>query len=136
MFTNRPVWLVGAVAGVAASVATEIYGLIARAAGIPMSAGSIGAPSAGPITVGMFAMGTLICTFWGTVIAVLLNRFARRPARTFLWTAVGLTAVSFVAPVLAAHTAVSTKIMLLVGHLVAAAVVIPLVTRRLARTAR
>lgn len=136
MFTNRPVWLVGAVAGVAASAATEAYGLLARAAGIPMSAGSVGAPSAGPITVGMFAMGTLICTFWGTVIAVLLKRYARRPARVFLWTAVGLTAVSLAAPVLAAHTAVSTKIMLLVAHLVAASIVIPAMTRRLARAAR
>jgi hypothetical protein len=132
MLTNRPVWLVGAVAGVAASAATEAYGLAARAVGVPMSAGSVGAPSAGPITFGMFAMGTVICTFWGTVLAVLLARYAKQPARVFLWTAGCLTVVSLLAPVFAAHTAVPTKVMLSVAHLVAAAIVIPLVTRRLA----
>jgi hypothetical protein len=129
---TRSVWLVGALAGLAASVATEVYGLIARFAGVPMSAGSMGAPSAGPITVGMFAMGTLICTFWGTVLAVLFARFAKHPARVFLRTALALTAVSLLAPVFAAHTAVSTKIMLLVAHLLAAAIIIPVVTRHLA----
>jgi hypothetical protein len=129
---TRSIWLVGALAGLAASVATEVYGLIARFAGVPMSAGSVGAPSAGPITVGMFAMGTLICTFWGTVLAALLARFAKQPARVFLWTALALTAVSLLAPVFAAHTVASTKLMLLVAHLLAAAIILPLVTRRLA----
>jgi hypothetical protein len=128
---SRPVWLVSAVAGLAAAAATELYGLAARAAGVPMSAGSAGAKTATPITVGMFAMGTLICVFWGTVLAVLLSRWAARPARAYLWTAVPLAALSLVGPFAAGDTATSTKLMLAVSHVLAAAIVIPAVARRL-----
>jgi hypothetical protein len=127
----RPIWMVSAVAGVAAAVATEAYGLAARAAGIPMEAGSVGASTAEPITVGMFAMGTLICTFWGTVLAVLLARWASRPARAYLRVTVALVVVSLATPLGAGDTAISTKLMLAVAHVIAAAIVIPTVARRL-----
>jgi hypothetical protein len=81
----RPVWLVGAVAGLAAAAATELYGLAARAAGVPMSAGNVGGTTAEPITVGMFAMGTVICTFWGTVLAVLPVPRRRPPRSCWRW---------------------------------------------------
>jgi hypothetical protein len=126
-----PVWLTGALAGIAAATATEFYGLIARAAGIPMAAGNIGAAEAGPITVGMFAMGTLICTFWGTILAMVLARYASRPARTFVRTALALTALSLAGPLAAGATATSTKLMLAVAHLIAAAIIIPVIARRL-----
>jgi hypothetical protein len=132
---SRPLWLVSALAGVSAATATELYGLAARAAGVPMSAGSIGASSAGPITVGMFALGTLICTFWGTVLAVILARYAARPARAYVWTAVALTAVSLTGPLAAGDTAVRTKLMLALAHLLAAAIIIPTVTRRMSHAA-
>ncbi|MCW2640592.1 MAG: putative rane protein [Dactylosporangium sp.] len=127
----RPVWLVSALAGVTGAVATELYGLAAGAVGIPMSAGNIGASVAEPITVGMFAMGTLICTFWGTVLAVILARYATRPARAYVWTTVALTVVSLAGPLAAGDTATSTKLMLALAHLLAAAIIIPTVTRRL-----
>jgi hypothetical protein len=130
---NRPVWLVSALAGVGAAAATELYGLAARFAGIPMAAGGIGDPAAQPVTVGMFAMGTLICTFWGTVLAVGLARYARRPARTYLRVTLVLTALSLAGPLGAGATATSTKLTLAVAHLIAAAIVIPTVTRRLSR---
>ncbi|MBO0869474.1 MAG: hypothetical protein J2P15_12995 [Micromonosporaceae bacterium] len=130
---RTPVWLASVLAVLAAAVATELYGLAARGTGIPMAAGSIGASSAAPITVGMFAMGTVICGFWGTILAVLIARFAKHPARTYLSAAVVLTAVSLVAPLTAGDTALSTKLMLLIAHLLAAGVIIPIVTRRLAR---
>lgn len=128
---TRSVWLVSALAGVVAAVATELYGLAARAAGIPMSAGNIGADTADPITIGMFAMGTLISTFWGTVLAVIFARYAVHPARTYLRTALALTVLSLVTPLAAGDTAVSTKVMLCLAHLLAAAIIIPIVTRRL-----
>ena len=130
---TRPVWLTGALAGITASAATELYGLIAHAAGIPMAAGNIGAAKTGPITLGMFAMGTLICTFWGTILAMLLARYANRPARMFARTAVVLTAISLAGPLAAGATATSTKLMLAVAHLIAAAIIIPVLSRRLAR---
>ncbi|WP_242910908.1 DUF6069 family protein [Actinomadura terrae] len=131
--TSRPLWLVGAVAGAAASAATEVYGLVARAAGVPMEAGGIGAATADPVTVGMFAMGTVICTTLGTVLALVLARYASRPARIFVTVAVALTAVSLFSPLAAGDTAVSTKIMLCLSHVLAAAIVIPAIARRLAR---
>ncbi len=130
-FHATPVWLVSVLAGVAAAIATEVYGLVARAAGVPMEAGSIGAAEAEPITVGMFAMGTLSSTFWGTILAVILARYARRPARTYVVTTVVLTVVSLAGPLGAGDTATSTKLMLALAHLVAAAIVIPTVARRL-----
>jgi hypothetical protein len=131
-----PVWLVSAFAAVAAAAATELYGLAARAAGIPMAAASVGASTAEPVSVGMFAMGTFVAAFWGTILAVLLARYARRPARTYARTTVALTVVSLAAPLAAADTAVSTKAMLAVAHLIAAAIIIPVVTRRLASVRR
>jgi len=136
ILSTRPIWLVSVLAGVTAAAATELYGLAARATGIPMEAGNIGAATAGPITVGMFAMGTLICTFWGTVLAMILARYATRPARAYLRTTVALVAVSLAAPLLAGDTAISTKLMLMMGHLIAAAIIIPTVTRRLAHAPR
>jgi hypothetical protein len=127
----RPVWMVSALAGLTAAAATEAYGLAARAAGIPMEAGNAGASAAEPITVGMFAMGTLICAFWGTVLAVVFARFARRPARAYLRVTVALAAVSLAFPLSAGATATSTKLMLAVAHVLAAAIVIPAVARRL-----
>lgn len=128
---SLPIWLVGAIAGVAASAATELYGLAAGAAGVPMAAGSIGSDTAQPISVGMFAMGTLICTFWGTVLAVILARRALRPARAFARATIVLTAFSLASPLAAGGTATSTKLMLALAHMLAAAIVIPIITRRL-----
>jgi FtsH-binding integral membrane protein len=130
---SRPVWLVSALAGVTAALATELYALAARAVGVPMRAGTVGADTSGPIAFGAFAMGTLSSAFWGTVLAVLLTRYARRPARTYAITTVALTVLSLVAPLAAGDTAASTKAMLALSHLIAAAVIIPVVTRRLTR---
>jgi heme A synthase len=127
-----PIWRTGALAGSAAAIATTLYGVAARAADIPMSAGAMGSKTAQPITVGSFAMGTLICTFWGTVLAAILARRARHPAQTFATTAVVLTVLSLASPLGAGHTAVSTKAMLAIAHVLAAAIVIPTLTRRLA----
>jgi hypothetical protein len=62
---------------------------------------------------------------------MILHRHATRPARTFTVAALALTAVSLVAPLSAADTAASTKAMLAVAHLLAAAIVTPRLARRL-----
>ncbi len=128
-----PVWLVSVLAGVAAAVTTELYGQLARAVGIPMRAGNLGADTAGPIGVGTFTMGVATAMFWGTILAVLIARYARRPARTYALTTVVLTLVSLAAPFNAGAASLSTKTMLAIAHLIAAAIVIPVVTRRLTR---
>ncbi len=128
---GRPVWLVSVLAAVAAAVAAELYGLVARGVGIPMRAGNPGGTIATPITVGMFAMAVLVAAFWGTLLGVVLAKYASRPARIYLRTAVVLTVLSLAGPLAAGHTALSTKLMLCGAHLLTAAIVIPAVTRRL-----
>lgn len=134
--TTVPVWGVSVLAGIAAAAATELYGLAARAIGIPMRAGSIGASAAEPISPGMFAFGTFTSVFWGTILAVILARFASRPAKAYLWTTVALTALSLAGPLAAGATAWPTKIMLSLAHILAAVIVIAVVTRRLSHVTR
>ncbi|MFC0548744.1 DUF6069 family protein [Kutzneria chonburiensis] len=126
-----PVWAVSVLALLVAAVVTELYGLLLPLVGIPMLVGNIleGVPS--PITVGMFAMGCAFAGFWGTILAVLIARFARRPARTYVVTTSILVAVSLLSP-LTGVGPLSTRIALCVAHLIAAAIVIPVVARRLA----
>ncbi|GAB3987018.1 hypothetical protein GCM10029978_104010 [Actinoallomurus acanthiterrae] len=130
---RRPVWQVGYLSGLAASVAVEIWGLAARAAGVPMRAAGLGSHHATPITVGMFAMGTMVVTFWFTFAVILMARFAKNPRRTYLRATLPLLALSLAPPLTAADTALSTKLTLAAAHLVAGAIIIPAVARRLSR---
>jgi len=128
---RRPVWQVNYLAALGACVAVEVWGLLWRAAGVPMRVAGLGSPHATAITVGMFAMGTMVVTFWFTFAVVLIARFARDPRRVYLRTALPLLVLSFAPPILAADTATSTKIVLAVAHLIAGAIIIPTVARRL-----
>ena len=131
--TRRPVWQVCYLAGLAASVAVEAWGLAARAIGVPMRAAGVGAHHAMPIAVGMFAMGTMVVTFWFTFAVAGMARFARNPKRTYLRTALPLLVLSLAVPLTAADTAISTKLTLAAAHLMAGAIIIPAVARRLSR---
>jgi hypothetical protein len=130
---RRPVWRVSYLAGLAASVVVETWGLAARAVGVPMRAAGPGSHHATPVTVGMFAMGTMVVTFWFTFAVILMARFSKDPRRTYLRTALPLLALSLAAPLTAADTPVSTKLTLAAAHLIAGAIIIPVVARRLAR---
>lgn len=126
-----PVLLVGVLAAVVAAAVTELFALVAGALGVPMEAASGGATEAVPIPPGGFAGAVLMWSVVGIILAVVLARWAKRPARTFVVTTVVLTVLSLIGPALATHTATSTKIVLALAHLVAAAVVIPLLAIRL-----
>ncbi|ADP78493.1 DUF6069 family protein [Pseudofrankia inefficax] len=130
---RRPVWQVSYLAGLAASVVVELWGLAARIVGVPMRAAGLGSHHATPITVGMFAMGTMVVTFWFTFVVVLMARFAKSPARTYLRTTVPLLVLSLVLPITAADTALTTGLTLAAAHLIAAAIIIPTVRRRLSQ---
>ncbi|MEU2542247.1 DUF6069 family protein [Streptomyces iakyrus] len=136
LLSTRPVWLVGILATLAGAVVTEAFALVARAAGVPMEAASPGAKEAAAIPVGGFFGGVLFWSVAGIVLAVVLARWAKRPARTFTVTTVALTALSLAGPAVAPHTATSTQIVLAASHVVAAAVVVPLLARRLAHVRR
>lgn len=66
----------------------------------------------------------------GLVIALVLRRFAGSPRTVWVRTTVALTVLSLVPDVLA-DADTSTKVLLMVTHLVAAAIVIPAVARGL-----
>jgi peptidoglycan/LPS O-acetylase OafA/YrhL len=67
----------------------------------------------------------------GVVLAVVLSRTVRRPRTVFVRTTVVLTALSLVPDVIV-DAAPATKALLMLTHLVAAAIVVPMVARRLA----
>ena len=114
----------GVVAAVAASAATMAVAAAGHAAGISLDI------AGAPIPVAGFGVLTASFSLIGVVIAALLSRFARRPRRTFVRTTVVLTVLSLVPDVIA-DAGVATKVLLMLTHLVAAAIVIPAVARRL-----
>jgi len=122
----RRIGVTGLVATLAAMVATAVAAALARAAGVDFEV-----PEGGEtIPVTGVAVVTGFFSLVGTVIAAALLRWSARPADRFLWTAVTLTVVSLVPPVLSGANAATT--IALVGlHLVAAAVMIPPLTRSL-----
>ena len=115
----------GLLATVAASVATPAVAAAGSALGISLDV------DGGPIPVPGFATLTAFFSVIGLVLAVVLARFARRPRRTWIRTTVVLTVLSFV-PDLVFPMAASTRVLLVLTHVVAAAIVIPTVARRLA----
>jgi flagellar biosynthesis protein FlhB len=116
--------LTGAVATVAAAAATALVAVAGQAVGVSTEMSGAPIPAAG------FAMLTVIFSVLGLAIATALRRFARRPRTAWIRTTVVLTALSFVPDVLA-DAAVPTKVLLVLTHVVAAAIVIPAVARRL-----
>ena len=77
-----------------------------------------------------FAVVTGFFSIVGGVLAVALLRWSVRPAKRFVVTAVSLTAISLVPPLLAAANTVTT-IALLGLHLIPATVMIPTLARSL-----
>lgn len=115
----------GVIATVAASAATMAVAAVGNAAGISLDI------SSAPIPVSGFGVLTAVFSLIGLVIAATLARFARRPRRTFVRTTVVLTVLSLV-PDVVVDAGPATKALLMLTHLVAAAIMIPAVARRLA----
>jgi hypothetical protein len=135
-FARTPLWRVGALSGVVAAITAELFAQICKAFDVSMRAGSAGASTAEPIPFGGFAIATLMWAAVGIVLAIALARWAKHPSRTFVVTTVALTVLSFAAPITAGATDTSTKIVLAVSHVVAAAVIIPALALRLAHNER
>ena len=115
----------GILATVVASAATPIVAAAATVVGISLDVGGA------PIPVLGFGTLTAFFSLIGVVMAVVMARVARHPRSTFVRTTVVLTALSLVPDVLA-PAAPATKALLMLTHLVAAAIVIPAVARKLA----
>ena len=72
-------------------------------------------------------------TAFATLLAVAFARYAKRPAYTFVVVTAVLTVISFVGPLIAHHATTATRVVLELTHVVAAAIVIPVLARRLPR---
>ncbi|MEP6853316.1 MAG: DUF6069 family protein [bacterium] len=116
---------IGVLAAAVASVATTAVAAAGSAAGISLDMGGE------PIPVLGFGMLTAVFSLVGLAIAAVLARRARHPQSTFVRTTLVLTALSLIPDVIA-DASPSTKALLMTTHLVAAAIVIPAISRRLA----
>jgi hypothetical protein len=120
----RPLVVHGIVATALASAATTLVAAAGHAAGISLDI------AGAPIPLSGFAVLTAVFSLVGVVLAAVLSRLARHPRTIFVRTTVALTALSLVPDVIADATS-DTKILLMLTHLVAAAIVIPALARRL-----
>ncbi|MEU8301827.1 DUF6069 family protein [Micromonospora sp. NPDC048909] len=116
----RGLAVTGFIATLAAMVATTLAAALAQVVGVDFEI-----PDGGEtIPLSGFAVVTGFFSVVGIAIAVALLRWSARPADRFVWTAVSLTAISLVPPLLSgADTATTTALLGL--HLVPAAVMIP-----------
>ncbi len=121
---DRPFWKAGLVAGVLAAVATTAIAAIADASGISLDV------DGEPIPLPAFATLTLGAVGIGVLLAFLSLRFTSRPRRTFVVTTVVLTAASLFPDVVTPMDG-DTRAILMLCHLVAAAIVIPALASRL-----
>lgn len=74
----------------------------------------------------------MIGTAVGVLLAKALQRWSARPARTFVAATVVMTALSVVPDFSTSGITTASRLVLALTHLVAAAIVIPAVARRLA----
>lgn len=123
--TTRPRVLVpGLVSGATAAVATSAAVLLAHAAGEDVAVGGEQIPVVG------FAQFVLVGALIGIVLARVFSRRATRPRSTFVRTTVVLTALSIV-PDLVVDASVESKLVLVLTHVIAAAIIIPTLAARL-----
>jgi hypothetical protein len=122
----RRLAVTGSVATLAAMAVTTLAAALAEAVGVDFEVPVDGET----IPLSGIAVVTGIFSVAGIVIAAALLRWSTRPAARFVWTAVSLTAISLVPPLLSG--ADTATIIALIGlHLVAATVMIPTLARSL-----
>lgn len=136
--TTRAVLTSNLLATAVAAAATEALTGLVRASGVHLAVGNPGGDASSVVAggAGACAVVVVLVMVLGTGLATAVNRFANRPLRTYQVTAAVLVALSLLAPLTAAATSAGTKVCLVAAHLLAAAIVVPIVTRSLARADR
>lgn len=117
----------GLAAAVVATAATTLVAALAEATVVDLEV----PPGEESIPPYVFALLTFVFSTIGVAIAAWLRRWSERPATVFVRTSVTLTLVSLVPPFLL-DADPSTEVTLVLAHLVAAAIVIPVLALRLA----
>ncbi|MEO6604275.1 MAG: DUF6069 family protein [Aeromicrobium sp.] len=121
---KNSLWLSTACSAAVAAAATTIVAAAGREAGASLKLDGEDLPLSGVFTL------TLMCVAVGFVLAVAVRRWASHPRQAFVRATVALTALSFV-PDLLVSASTGTRATLMTTHLVAAAIVIPVVASRL-----
>jgi hypothetical protein len=124
-------WKATVVATVIAIAVTEGWTAVIRSAGVRLALDDPSGHAGTPLTFGACLVGIALCMIPGTALALALRRWAPHPAHTYRVGAVVLTALSLVPPVVEPHTSTATSATLVVAHLAAAAIIVPVVARRL-----
>lgn len=114
----------GLIAAAVAGAATAAVAAVGQFAGISLVIGGM------PITVLGFAVLTVVFSLVGLVLALVLAHTVRRPRTVFVRATVVLTVLSL-APDVIMDASVTTKVLLMLAHVVAAAIVVPAIARRL-----
>ena len=96
----------------------------ASAADVPLEIGGKSIPAIG------YGQVTLLCVAVGVLVARVIARRASNPERSWVRASVALTALSLV-PDVTVDATTATKAVLMLTHVVAAAIVIPVVAARL-----
>ncbi|MEV4481507.1 DUF6069 family protein [Micromonospora coxensis] len=124
---RRRLLLPGLASAAAAAVTVTAVAALAMAVGVDFELpdGDESIPLLG------FTQLTFTLSVVGILVALAIRRWASRPARTWVRTAVALTALSLVPPFLVGAN-LATECTLVLAHLIAAAIVIPVIARRLA----
>ena len=118
-----PLWRAALASGVVAAAATTTIAAVADAAGVSFET------DGEPIPLMGFAQMTLLGALLGLVVARLCRR-AARPRAMFVRITVALTALSLV-PDFTMSFDTASRLVLVITHVVAAAIVVPVLARRL-----
>lgn len=118
----RHLLVTGALAGLVSAIATVLVAAIAKSAGAGLEA------HGEPIPIPAFAFWSIV----GGLAGGLLARAAREPRRFVI--VASISAAASCIPALAIPDAASTKAILVLSHLIAASIIIPLLLRQLGRT--
>ena len=119
------VWTAVGAATVAAAAATEALVALARATGNEV------AIQGNELKFGGCAVAVLMCMVAAVGVLAAVRRWAAAPARAWVRATVALTVLSVVPDLTVPDTATSSRIVLMTAHVLAAAIVIPAVARRL-----
>jgi hypothetical protein len=107
--------------GVLAAAVTTASAAAFRGGGVPLAVH-------GKIAFASFAQVTFVAAVIGGVLVAWLNRRSAAPRKRFFQVTIGLTVLSLLVPVVFADTGAS-KIALVGLHLVAAAIIVPVLAR-------
>ncbi|MEU6137668.1 DUF6069 family protein [Nocardioides sp. NPDC047086] len=121
-----PVWPRGLVAAAGAAVVTTLIAVVAKAAGVDFGS------SVGDVPLLAFPLLTVYCSLIGIIIAEVMIRVAAMPRSTFQITMIVLTGLSLVPDVLPFFEFDLAFVgVLCLTHVVAAAIVVPMIARRM-----